>query len=502
MSVRTRFAPSPTGYLHIGGCRTALFNYLYARRFGGQFILRVDDTDQARNVEFALKPILDGLKWLGIDWDDGPHYQSKRKDYYVKIAEELVRSGAAYPDPPNSADRSNDRKPYRGVNRNMGGDQAWALYDDTGWAIRFKVPDDERVVLDDLVRGRVEWDTNRLSDPVIVRSGGLATYNFATAVDDAELKITHVIRAEEHLSNTPLQLLILDQLGYTPPFYAHLPFVSEPNSRKKLSKRDMAKFVTPDVLDKLHQLGYSDADIAARDELNPATVTYYQCLGYKPEAVANYLARLGWSLDGKTEIMTMDTMIRNFDLDRVGGGAAQFDPKKMLWVNAEHVKRDSDDVKTLGCLEALMDANLIPRKAPMPEALDLVGKVTALCGDRIKCYSDILPFGSFVWKLPPYDKGDLNKYITVTMAQHFDTICHTFRLMDGWTAARIEEAISMFMAGRNEKPNPMVFAIRTALCGRNLGPSLYETMELLGRDECIRRMYRAMAVVLSPLGGS
>jgi len=500
MTIRTRFAPSPSGNLHIGGVRTALFNYLFAKKHNGKFILRIDDTDEARNLEYVIKPIFDGLRWLGIEPDENPIYQSSRKEKYRKIAEDMLKMGLAYPDQPVKLE-DKGHKPYRGTHRNIGPDNAYALYDDTGWAIRFKVPDSERIVLDDLIRGNVAWDTDRLSDPIILRSNGTATYNFATAVDDAEMKITHVIRAEEHLSNTPIQLLIMDALGHVPPFYAHLPFVCEPNSKKKLSKRDMGKFITPEIVKKLNQVGFSDNEISTREELNPACVSFYQCLGYKPAGIVNYLARLGWSLDDKTEIMNIESLKSNFGLDRINSSPAQFDTKKMLWVNAEHVKMDDLDTRTLNCMEFLIEAKLIQRMKVQDE-LDKARAVVKLCGDRIKCYSDILPCAAFFWRIPELVKEDFDKYVTVEMAQLFDIITRIFREMKDWSASNIDLAVRTFMNARSLKPNSMIFAIRVALCGHNLGPSLFESMELLGRDESIKRMYMAMVKRLQPFGGS
>src|SRR5262245_20993336 len=283
MPIRTRFAPSPTGYLHIGGVRTALFNWLLTRRLGGQFVLRIDDTDQERNRPEALQPILDGFKWLGIDWDEGaevggpygPYRQSQRNDLYVEAAMKLLAAGHAYPDYSSPAELEAARKAvkgnyiHRGANRDNAPEKNQALYAEKPAVLRLKVPAGRTLVVNDLICGQVEQKTDLLSDPVILRADKSALYNFATVVDDAAMKITHVIRAREHLSNTPVQVLLYEALGQLLPQFAHVPLVNYKG--KKMSKRDLPP-LTADERSKLHMLGWSDAEIDARDDLNIATV--------------------------------------------------------------------------------------------------------------------------------------------------------------------------------------------------------------------------------------
>jgi glutamyl-tRNA synthetase len=485
--VRTRFAPSPTGYLHIGGVRTAIFNYLFAKKYDGAFVLRIDDTDKSRNVDSAIKPIIDGLNWLGLEWDEGPIHQSNRNQHYRDIAVALIKTGDAYPD--NCA--GDGRRAYRGTHRNCSPEQNYGLWDDTGWSIRFKVPDNEKIVLDDMIRGKVTWDTSLLSDPVIFRSNGTATYNFATAVDDCEMKISHVIRAEEHLSNTPLQLLIMDALGYMPPMYAHLPFVCEPNSNKKLSKRDCLKFLDPEIMAKLKELGFSASEITTREELNPVSLSYYDCLGYKPSAVFNYLVRLGWSLDGETEIIKVKDLKTLFDLKRVNTSPARFDPKKMLWVNHEHVKEDSNDVKTIKCLSFLKEAKVI--QDPTPLDLEKTRVVVDLCGDRIKCYSDIIKYGAFFFRKPKYPQNEVDKYLGRTMIETLESLVQIWDLnvKTEWTAKEIESHLKDFMTVRGQETKEIIAALRVCVCGCNVGPSLWESLEILGKKETIERVKMA-----------
>src|SRR5438132_3861806 len=421
MAIRTRFAPSPTGYLHIGGVRTALFNWLLTRRLGGQFVLRIEDTDTERNKPEALQPILDGFRWLGIHWDEGPeiggpfapYFQSQRSESYAAAAMKLLESGHAYPDyvPKEQMDAERKaaeaaKRPYvhRGPGRDISPSENLSSFRARPAPLRLKIPIGKMVVIDDVIRGRVEVQTDTISDPVIVRADGRPLYNFAVVIDDVAMQITHVIRAAEHLSNTPIQVLIYEALGHPLPIFAHVPVVNEPNSKKKLSKRDMKKFVTADVRAKLRAIGYTDEQIDSRDDLNPATVAFYQELGYLPAAIVNYLARLGWSLDDKSEYIPLAEMIANFSLERVLSAPASFDPVKLDWLAGEYMKQLPLEEKVAGCAPFLERAGLTP-----VDRARLAQVVTA-CGDRIKIFSDILTYGSpFFRRDPVYDAKAVEK---------------------------------------------------------------------------------------------
>ena len=323
--MRTRFAPSPTGYLHIGGVRTALFNWLITRRLGGQFILRIDDTDAGRNRPEALQPILDGFRWLGIDWDEGPevggpygpYFQSQRGELYRSAALRLLAEGKAYPCYRTREELDAERKQaeaakttyvHRGQYRETAAAECMRLYEANPAALRFKVPAGRTVVVEDLICGPVKNETDNIGDPVILRPDGSPLYNFATVVDDFGFKITHVIRAKEHLSNTPVQVLFYEALGYELPKFAHVPVVNAPASTKKLSKRDAKKFMTPEIVAKLravHALpaDWTDEQFMNQEMPNPVMVAFYETLGYLPASLVNYFGRLGWSLDDKTEFI-------------------------------------------------------------------------------------------------------------------------------------------------------------------------------------------------------
>ena len=356
--IRTRFAPSPTGYLHIGGVRTALFNWLLARQSGGQFILRIDDTDQQRNVEEALQPILDGLRWLGIDWDEGPevggpfapYYQSKRLDRYQDAVQKLLAAGHAYFDYATTdelqAERAaaeREKRPFRYSRRFLAETAAdRARFEGQGRqaVVRLKMPTEGTLVLDDLVRGRVEFPWAGEQDHVIQRADGTCLYHLANVVDDHDFQITHVVRAEEHLSNTPRQVFMLEALGYSRPAYAHLPFVAEPGSRNKLSKRKLDKYLKNRDFAALVEHGRRIAAAighpADADSFNPVIVDFYRTVGYLPEAIINYLALLGWALDNKTEHFSRRELIEKFTLQRVNKAPASFDPAKLMAFEARH----------------------------------------------------------------------------------------------------------------------------------------------------------------------
>ena len=386
MSVRTRFAPSPTGYLHIGGVRTALFCWLFARRHGGQFILRIDDTDQERNVEEALAPILHGLRWLGIDWDEGPevggphapYYQSQRHERYQAAVERLLAAGAAYHDYATPEELQAERqaaeaakRPFLYSRRFMAASPAErARFEAEGRrsVVRLKMPREGTLVIDDLVRGRVEVGWAREQDHVIQRADGTCLYHLASVVDDEDFQITHVIRAEEHLSNTPRQVFILQSLGYRLPQYAHLPFVAEPGSKNKLSKRKLDKYLKNH--DFAQMVEHGRAVLLALglaptpEDLNPVMVEFYERVGYLPEAIVNYLALLGWSLDDRSEHFSRQQLIESFSIERVTKAAASFDPKKLWAFEDRHFQALPIERKVELVLPFLRTAGLLDLPSP------------------------------------------------------------------------------------------------------------------------------------------
>src|SRR5579871_4131442 len=380
--IRTRFAPSPTGYLHIGGVRTALFNWLFARKHGGQFILRIDDTDQQRNVAEALQPILDGFRWLGLDWDEGaevggphgPYYQSQKLDRYQAAVRELVERGAAYWDYATEEELKAERaaaeaekRPYLYGRRWMAeSPAARAKFEAEGrrGVVRLKMPREGFCRFADHIRGAMEVKWAGEQDSVIQRADGTVLYNLASVVDDFDMKITHVIRAEEHLSNTPRQVFIAQALGYPLPEYAHVPFVAEPGSKNKLSKRKIAQYLKNPDFKKVYEHGQS---IAARlglatsaETFSPVLVEFYEQVGYLPHAIVNYLMLLGWAHeDGRSEFFTREQMIELFSLERVNKAPASFDAKKLMAFQEHYAQQLSVGEKVERSLPYLRRAGLI-----------------------------------------------------------------------------------------------------------------------------------------------
>jgi glutamyl-tRNA synthetase len=522
--IRTRFAPSPTGYLHIGGVRTALFNWLLTRQRGGQFVLRIDDTDTERNKPEALQPILDGFRWLGINWDEGPevggpygpYFQSQRNEFYIQAALRLLETGHAYPDylsreqldaERKAAEKAKQSYVHRGPHRVTAAAECVRLYRDKPTTLRLKVPLNQTVAINDLIRREVQWDSNTIGDPVILRADGRALYNFATVVDDAAMKITHIIRAAEHLSNTATQVLVYRAMGAAMPQFAHIPVVNEPapkpgasyppgvkppNPNKKLSKREMAKFLTPDVRAKLHAVGWTDEQINSRDDLNPATVAFYRELGYLPAGLVNYLGRLGWSLDDKTEIIGLKEMIEKFSLERVNQSPASFDPEKLLWVVGEYMRvlplgEKVDGVipflRKMGCIGDTVDAALRAK----------IGRVVEACGDRLKVFSDILMYGAFLFRPPEYDPAAVAKRVRKdgmpALLQEFAGLLKTTEPFD---AEHLETQARNFCEARGIKIGDLNHALRVATTGVMVGPGMFDILAILGRDEVIRRIETAL----------
>ncbi len=515
MTIRTRFAPSPTGYLHIGGVRTALFNWLFTRRHGGQFILRIDDTDADRNRPEALQPILDGFRWLGLDWDEGPevggphapYFQSQRKDLYRDAVTQLLASGHVYPCYATKDELDAQRKQAeaekrsficRGQLRDTADNTQ--RFRDAPTVLRLKVPVGQQVVIHDKICGDVTVSTDTISDPVVARADGSALYNFATVVDDVAMQITHIIRAREHLSNTPTQVLLYQALGAPLPVFAHVPVVNAPNSKEKLSKRKMQQFMTPDVIAMLRAThaapaDWTDEQIRKNESLNPATVAFYRSLGYLPEGLVNYFGRLGWSLDDRTEIMPLATMLEHFSLERVNDSPASFDPAKLLWVAGETMKSAPLDRKVDGVIPVLQRAGLLDESIDDATRAKLRMVVEA-CADRLKVFSDVIQYGAFFFRDPQYDakavKQRLHKEGMPALLRKF---ADTPAASDGpFDVASIEADLVAFKQAQGIEGGDINHALRVATTGVMVGPGVFEILAILGRAETRRRIELALAL--------
>ncbi|MBD3676614.1 MAG: glutamate--tRNA ligase [Planctomycetaceae bacterium] len=515
MSVRTRFAPSPTGYMHIGGMRTALFNWLYARRHKGQFVLRIDDTDQQRNLDEALGPILNAFKWMGMDWDEGPevggdhgpYFQSERSELYQKSLARLLEAGKAYKcfDPPEviQADREAaqaEKKQYLNIRRSLDlTAEQIAEYEAEGRkpVIRFLVPRDEKITFTDAVRGEMEFDAGLISDPVIARADGSPLYNFATTVDDADLEITHVIRAEEHLSNTPIQILIYQAFGWEVPTFAHIPFVAAPGTKEKLSKRKLDKYRKNPQFKKMFEAAdriFPRIGLGGEAGLDPVMVEYYEKIGYLPDAVFNALARIGWSLDDKTEIMSRDTIVENFSLERVVKSPAGLDPDKLDSLQQHWMGELSLDDKAAGCLPYLVQAGLLFEPVS-EESRQLLKRVLEALGDRVTIFGDILDADYFfkeeLLESDLDEKGFRKKVAKGDVPQLLVEFSETLENLTDWTGTNIEAALKAFADEKEISPGLMMPALRICATGQSSGPEMYPTLELVGKEKCLTRIRSA-----------
>jgi glutamyl-tRNA synthetase len=462
-TVRTRFAPSPTGYLHIGGARTALFSWAYARRHGGTFVLRIEDTDVARSTPEAVQAIMDGMNWLDLNWDEGPFYQMQRMDRYKVVIQEMLAAGTAYPcymppeelDALREAQRARGEKPrYDGRWRPEPGKVLPEVPAGVLPAIRFRNPVDGVVAWDDLVKGRIEIANAEMDDLIIARPDGTPTYNFCVVVDDLDMGITQVIRGDDHVNNTPRQINILKALGGEVPQYAHLSMILGDDGQK-LSKRHGA-----------------------------VSVTQYDDDGYLPEAVINYLARLGWS-HGDNEIFTREQLVEWFDLDHITPSAAQFNTEKLNWLNAHYIKQADNARLAADVSRRLARREVDPEAGPALEAL------IGLYKDRVSTLNELADaVEPFYIDLHP--AADL-------LAQHLTEAARTAlttlrgKLVDvAWDKATLSATIKETCAAHGMKMPQVAIPLRVALLGQPQTPAIDAVLETMGRDLVLARLDRAL----------
>mgnify|MGYP001595591165 CR=1 FL=1 len=513
MSVRTRFAPSPTGYLHIGGVRTAIFNWLFARRHGGQFILRIDDTDQTRHVEEALAPILHGFRWLGMQWDEGPevggphgpYFQSQRGEKYCVAITRLVESGAAYPCFCTTAELDAEREaaklaklPYQYSKKCRGlsaAERDRLRSEGRTSVIRFAVPPDRSVAFTDLILGPVGKETRDTGDFVIARGDGSPLYNFASVVDDIDMQITHVIRAQEHLTNTYSQWLVFEALGVPIPAFAHVPYVAAPGSKEKISKRKLEPFralMTPEIKEKFRAMGWRDEDAP-----NPVMMSYYEELGYLPNAMLNGLSRIGWSLDDKQEKISRAELLEHFALERVNSAPASFDPDKLWWLQGEYMKDLPIDAKIDGCVCVLAKAKLLSGP-PDAATRDKLRRIIDAAADRIKVFSDILIYGGFFFAADDDFKYDVEAvktlkkdYVSALLPKLRDLIAAAEPFDVPTLEIRVRELADAESLGAGKVIHPL----RAATSGQSVGPGVFELAAILGKDSCLRRIERTITML-------
>ncbi len=520
--IRTRFAPSPTGYLHIGGVRTALFNWLLARQSGGQFILRIDDTDAGRNVIEAIEPILNGFRWLGLDWDEGPevggphepYYQSQRSARHQAAAEKLLASGHAYRDYATTEELQVQRDEAQSSGRSFVYDRRWMATDAETAAkfeaegrsgvVRLKMPREGQCVIEDLVRGEVRVDWAGEQDHVIQRADGSCLYHLASVVDDHDLEITHIVRAEEHLPNTPRQIFILESLGYTRPIYAHLPYVAEPGGTAKLSKRKLAKYLKnkdfADLLSRGNHIASECKITTDADTFNPVIVDFYREIGFTPHAILNYLLLLGWSLDGETEKFSIDEMIKHFTLARVNRSPASFDPQKLLSVQGDTFAALSLEDRVAATLPFATRAGLVNESNP--ESMALLREVVEATGDRLKMAGDIVDYRYVFSDEVSYDEAAFEKRVTgdeparLLLADLADSLenCGSF------DTPSVEAAVQAFCESKQVKLKQIVHALRIATTGVSNGFGMFETLAVIGQTRTVTRIRQALARAGSATG--
>ena len=519
MTVRTRFAPSPTGYLHIGGVRTALFNYLFAKKHGGQFILRIDDTDQQRNVQEALQPILDGFRWLGLQWDEGadvggphgPYYQSQKLESYQEAVRQLLAKGLAYWDYATNEETRAEMEAAEKEKRPKIYSRKWMAATDADRArfeaegrtgsVKAKMPREGVCRFRDHIRGDVEVAWAGEQDTVIQRSDGTVTYNLANVVDDFDMKITHVIRAEEHLSNTPRQIFMLEGLGYPRPEYAHVPFVAEPGSKNKLSKRKIAQYLKNADFKKVYDHATAIADCVgiptAPESFNPVLIDFYREVGYLPDAVLNYLVLLGWSLDDAREDFTLAQMVELFSLERVIKSPASLDVKKLLAVQERYMHALPVDERVERVMPFLTRARLVASRGT-------VTTIVEAAGPRIRVAGDILDYADFFTPDDelPYDEKGLDKHLRKAPgAEWIGELRNIVAMTAPFDPASLKAKVEAFVAEKGVKPIPVTQTLRVALTGKEVGFGVYETLAILGRDRSLARIDRAVTCATEPQAG-
>ena len=441
MSVRVRFAPSPTGDLHIGGVRTALYNYLHAKHEGGVFVLRIEDTDQARNREDSLKTIKAGLAWCGLSWDEGPHYQSERADRYRECAKQLEDMGRAY----------------------------WKEDPEKGKALYFKI-ERARIGWKDLVHGDLSFDTATDPDLVILRSNGSATFKFANAIDDHDMNITRVLRGDDHIPNTPVQLMLFKAFGWTPPEYGHLPLIFDPDG-KKISKRETERY---------RAMGL------------PVTVGDCQQLGYLPETIVNFLALLGWSPGNDVELMTLDEMVKLFTADRIGDTPARFLVDKLQWMNGQYVRKAPIDRLVELCrpyLAAKYDLAGVPAET-LKEAVRQQQ-------ERLKRLDEIVALTRFVFAPSvEYDPKAVDKWLKAEGGKSvLEELKAGLAPMARYEKDAVEALLKSTAEKRGLKLGKVAQPLRVAVTGSDASPPMHETLGILGKERVTARIDAALKML-------
>jgi glutamyl-tRNA synthetase len=468
--VRVRFAPSPTGYLHIGGVRTALFNWLFARREGGTFLVRIEDTDQSRSTDEAIQTIVEGMQWVGLDWDEGPFRQTEPMDLYRQYAFKLLDQGQTYWCVCTADELEARRKDaqakglpvkYDGRCRERG------IKNPSGEAaLRFIAPQGGHTVIDDLIKGRVAFDNSVLDDLIILRSNGYPTYNFSVVVDDALMGITHVVRGDDHLTNTPRQIPMFRALGFEVPRFGHLPMILG-EDKARLSKRHGA-----------------------------TSILAYREMGYLPEAMVNYLVRLGWS-HGDQEIFTVPELIEKFSFEQVQKSSAVFNPDKLLWVNAQHIQR-SEPKRIAELLQPFLEQGGVgPAAKAAPEGWG--EKLVLALRERARTLAEMATAAvPYLVAEVEVERAAADKYLTPAIASTLIKLADRLEALSSFSKDTAEKVFKDLLEEAGLKMGQLAQPVRVALTGRTASPGIFEVIELLGREKTVARLRRGIALAIQP----
>ncbi len=471
--VRVRIAPSPTGYLHVGTARTALFNWLFARKEGGKFLLRIEDTDRERSKPEFERDIIEGLQWLGLDWDEPIVYQSQRLELYRQEAQRLLEMGKAYPCfcPPEELERRRQEMLAKGITpkydrrcRRLSPEERERLMKEgRPFVLRFAMPLEGEISFHDIIRGEIRFANRELDDFIVVKSDGFPTYNFACVVDDHAMGITHVIRGEDHISNTPRQLHLYAALGYEPPQFAHLPLLLGPD-RSKLSKRHGA-----------------------------VSLSEYRRMGILPEAMVNFLALLGWYPRDQREIKSREELIAEFDLREVKASGAIFDLEKLLWMNGHYIRQKPVDELARLLVPYFAEQGWL-HDPPTDEEWRYLLQVTPLVQERMRTLQEAVELAEFFYCEPEsYDEKARAQLSKDGVAELLSELSNRLDKLAEFSVERVEETVRQLAAERGIKAAEVIHPTRAAVTGRMEGPSLFHLMAVLGKERCVGRLRRAVA---------
>jgi glutamyl-tRNA synthetase len=460
VAIKVRFAPSPTGFLHIGGVRTALFNWLFAKNHGGKFVLRIEDTDLSRSTEESIEEILESMRWLGLDWDEGPFRQTERQEIYSKKVEQLLSAGKAYhcyctPEEldrkRSEAQKAGNKPKYDGTCRERSDSPEGAPS-----VVRFKAPIEGTVVVEDLLRGKVIFDIAELDDLILQRTDGTPTYNFVVVVDDSEMDITHVIRGDDHLSNTPRQCLLYDALDYPRPKFTHISMILG-QDKSRLSKRHGA-----------------------------TSALVYRDMGYLPDAMINYLARLGWS-HGDQEIFSREELIKYFSFDSVHTSAAVFDADKLSWLNEHYIKSTPPEELVPHLEPHLIKTGVLEKDHGL--SLQEIARVIPCLNERAKTLVEMAEKSAFFFKKDvEFDEKARSKFLTEEARPLLEKVIAGFSTLDDFSAESIESLFKKIVEEEGMKLGKLAQPVRVALTGTTVSPGIYDVILLLGKEETLKRL--------------